>query len=226
MTLTLPQAVFFDWDGTLVDSYHFLHNAHNFAQRELGIRECTVEEFGVYFGRPREILYKDMYGERGEEAKGHFESYVRQNHLKDILPLPGAAEILQTLNALKIPAGIVSNKRGDFIRAEIVNFGWDKLLVSVVGAAEAAQDKPSGAPLIMAIEKANIPYERQNIWFVGDTETDLACAQEVGTPCVFVESPHGESVYSEKYSPVMVVRNCLELNDFLLQSAQNELKKG
>ena len=221
MSLKYPKAVFFDWDGTLVDSYKFLHNAHNYAQRALGIRECSIEEFGVYFGRPREILYKDMYGEQGEEAKGHFETYVRQNHLKDIIALPGAIDVLQTLKKLGIPTGVVSNKKGAFIRAEITNFGWDHFFVSIVGAAEAAHDKPSGAPLLLAIEKANIPHPPSDIWFVGDTETDLACAKEAGSPCIFVTTPHSEQPYSEKYSPALVVANCHALNDFLLQYSQN-----
>lgn len=221
MSLKLPKAMFFDWDGTLVDSFTFLHKAHNHAQRSLGIAETSLAEFHVYFGRPREILYADMYGDKAEEARRHFESYVRERHLKDLQPMPGAEELLRTLKKLNIAAGLVSNKKGDFIRAEVANFGWGDLFVSIVGAAEAAQDKPSAAPLLLAIDKANITDAKGDIWYVGDTETDLACAKEAGCPAVLVETSHQAVDYSGKYSPALVVRNCPELNEYLLQTPEN-----
>jgi phosphoglycolate phosphatase len=221
MNLKRPKAAFFDWDGTLVDSFTFLHKAHNHAQLTLGIPQTSLDEFHVYFGRSREILYRDMYGDKAEEARKHFETFVRGNHLKDLQPMDGAEELLRTLKKLSIPAGLVSNKKGDFIRAEVTNFGWDDYFVSIVGAAEAAQDKPSAAPLLLAIEKANITENRNDIWYVGDTETDLACAKEAGCPSVLVETSHEAVDYSGKYSPVLVVKNCLELNEYLLQTPEN-----
>ena len=221
MSLSFPEAVFLDWDGTLVDSYKFLYNAHNYAQRSLGIRECTIDEFEKYFGRPREQLYKDLYGPHSREAQALFESYVTKNHLNDLKPMEGAKDLLEALLDLDIPAGLVSNKRSDFIRAEVQNFGWESFFVSVVGAGEAMQDKPSAAPLLLAIERASLASNLNKIWYIGDTETDLQCAKNAGCPSVFVQTPQEIDHNLQEYKPVLIVKNCTELKEFLLQCHEN-----
>ena len=120
---SLPKAVFFDWDGTLVDSFAFLHAAHNYTRAQFGMDSFSLDVFAMYFGQPREKLYAEIYGaDNIEAAKGHFEHYVYSNHAKDLKPLPGAKELLETLEGLGIPCGVVTNKKGDLVRKEIENY--------------------------------------------------------------------------------------------------------
>tara|TARA_R100001086_G_scaffold137349_1_gene71705 strand:- start:1375 stop:1527 length:153 start_codon:yes stop_codon:yes gene_type:complete len=41
--LTLPRAVVFDWDNTLVDTWPIIHDALNHTFRAWGLREWTLE---------------------------------------------------------------------------------------------------------------------------------------------------------------------------------------
>src|SRR5688572_23960171 len=150
MKLKRPSAIFLDWDGTLVDSFNFLMEAHNHVRRLLGLETFSPERFSEYFGQPREILYKALYGKHAQDAKGHFETFVQKHHLKFLKPLPGAETLVNTIHNMKFPCGVVSNKKGDFIRAEIENFGWTPLFSAIVGAGEAPQDKPAADPLLLA----------------------------------------------------------------------------
>lgn len=224
-SITFPKAVFFDWDGTLVDSFAFLHGAHNYVRSEFGMEAFTLDTFAHYFGQPREKLYADIYGaDRIEEAKGHFESYVTANH-HTIKPIDGAHDVLQAFSDTGIPMGVVTNKKAALVAKEIENHGWADYFVSVVGAGEADSDKPSAAPLLLALERSELGLAPEDIWFIGDTESDLGCAQEAGAPCVFIEDPDIHAGLVEKYKPFLMFNNCRSFADFLLQSDGNGLKR-
>lgn len=216
--LAKPEAVFFDWDGTLVDSFRFLHAAHNHVRGILGIEPFSLDVFEGYFGQPREKLYRELYGEYIEDAKTHFEAYVRANHLEGLKPTEGAQALLEALHQMAVPCGVVTNKKADLVAAEIQNFGWDKFFKSVVGAAEAEADKPSPAPLHLAVERAVLSCDMKNIWFVGDTDNDLACARDAGAVPVFIGLEKDYIRLSADYNIAFYGPTCAVLRDFLLQN--------
>lgn len=185
----------------------------------------TLETFEGYFGRPREKLYADLYGENKEEAKGHFEAYVLKNHLQQLQPMPGAGSLMEVIRQKALSAGIVSNKKSSFIAEEIRHFGWSDIFLSVVGAGEAPEDKPSPAPLLLALEKGQVKAPMELIWYVGDTETDILCAQAAGCVSVFIENNEEKGRIINEYSPHLTFRNCEEFKDFLLQYTSNTLQK-
>lgn len=221
MTLTKPQKVFFDWDGTLVDSFAFLHAAHSHARKELGIPDFSLEEFGQYFGQPREILYVKLYGERGEEAKKHFEYFVTENHIEGLKAIDGAEEVLKRLHTLGVPCGVVTNKKRTLVEAEIENFGWSEYFDILIGAADAENDKPSPDPLLMAIDRSKQELVHDQVWFVGDTDNDTACSNAAGTKTILILDEEKEP---ETYSKILGtfnidlhVQNCKKFQEFLLQ---------
>ncbi len=216
--IPLPEAVFFDWDGTLVDSFHFLCRAHSHVRNEIGRPELTTEQFERYFGMPREHLYEELYAPHQDKAKTLFESYVNENHLEQISPMPGAEKLLDMLAELGIKTGVVTNKKPSFVLEEIGHLGWQKHFVSVVGAGEAKQDKPAADPLLLAIEKGGGHAGLENIWYVGDTETDLKCAREAKCISIFIQNQGNTEELIDVYQPAVVVKNCDELCGFLLQS--------
>ena len=209
-------AVFWDWDGTLVDSFSFLNSAHNHVRQQFGMGVFSEDEFGVYFGKPREILYRDIYGaENVEEAKEYFETYVTQNHHK-ILPIDGAERLLDGFHQRGLPMGIVTNKKGRFVQAEIAHHGWEHYFKTVVGAGEAEADKPSSAPLLLALEKSNLMLKTSEILFVGDTENDVLCAHEAGANIAFIHKDKNEQNFAKQHGAELIFSTCDEFADFLL----------
>lgn len=213
----LPKAVFFDWNGTLVDSFRFLHTAHNHVRNILGIEPFTLEVFEGYFGQPREKLYKELYGDHIESAKAHFERFVLENHMKYLQPMPGAVSLLESLHKLAIPCGVVSNKKVDLIHVEIKSFDWERFFVSVVGAGEASVDKPSPAPLLLAIERSRLNLNCAEVWFIGDTDNDLQCAQAAGAISVLIAKRSDYENLSKRFRIDLHAENCDQIRAFLLQ---------
>ncbi len=212
------KAVFWDWDGTLVDSFSFLHKTHNHVRGIFGMPEFSVEEFANYFGKPREKLYRDIYGaENIEEAKGHFEAFVFAHH-HEIQPMAGAQRLLEVFSDLKIPMGIVTNKKGVLVNKEIDNHGWGNHFICTVGAGEAGEDKPSHLPLLLALERSGLNIKPSEVLFVGDTENDVLCAYAAGAKIAFIEEDTEKHEIARKHEALLMFRNCDEFTDFLLQS--------
>lgn len=210
--LVYPDAVFFDWDGTLVDSIAFLTKAHNAVKAELGLEAFKEGEFDQYFGVPREVLFREIYGDFAAQGKAGFERYYHANHLTEMVVKDGAVKLLETIQSLGIPMGVVSNKKNDFLQLEVDYLGWRRFFGdAVIGSGVAPSDKPDPAPLIFGISfYDNIQVER--VWYVGDTEVDVECSRSAGCPCILVaplEIEMGNGVWEKKYE---------DLCGFLLQS--------
>lgn len=205
LSLSKPQGIFFDWDGTLVNSFAFLTKAHNAVKAEFDLPPFLGDEFLRYFGVPRDKLFMDIYGRHAEKAKAAFELYYNANHLREMVVMDGVLEMLDTISSLKIPMGVVSNKRSDFLRAEVEYLGWDKYFGDVVvGAGDAVADKPNPAPLVLAVSKYD-SMEIDRIWYVGDTHIDIECSQAAGCPCIMVapmDDIDRDGVYDKNYAQI------------------------
>lgn len=217
--LHLPEAIFFDWDGTLVDSYGFLNGAHNNVRSQFGMEPLPEGGFARFFGLPREQLFIDIYGNRSEEAKAAFEKYYLANHLHDLEVLDGVEEMLECIAQSGIIMGVVSNKKSRFLQAEVLHLGWDKYFHDIViGAGDASADKPDGAPILLAAKKAG-NLSSSKIWYVGDTHIDVQASLSAGCPCILVAPIEVNNIKG------VSVKNYSEICGFLLQCMEKSLKK-
>lgn len=185
MTLGRPQAVLFDWDNTLVDCWGVIHRALSDAFVAMGQRPWTFDEAKLRVRRSLRDSFPELFGDRWTEAREVFYSSYHANHLAHLVPLPGAEALLESLAAGGIALGVVSNKDGNYLRAEADHLGWRRHFAAVVGATDAAADKPAAAPVVMALAAAGIE-PGPHVWFVGDAAIDMECAYGTGCRAVLV----------------------------------------
>ncbi len=217
MELKAPKAIFFDWDGTLVDSYQFLVDAHGAVRGRFGLPLFEEGEYEQYFGKPRDVLYRLIYGEGNyEQAKIWFQDYVLAHHIDALKPIKGAGELLAVVQDMNIPMGVVSNKKSDFIRKEAEKFGWESYFESITGAGDAAQDKPAVDPLVLGLCNAGLSLGGEDIWFVGDTDSDLKCAQDFGCVSVLLRNGVDTAILEHTYKPHLALECCARLQEKLL----------
>jgi phosphoglycolate phosphatase-like HAD superfamily hydrolase len=67
-------------------------------------------------------------------------------------------------------------------------------------------------------------FSMENVWFVGDTDNDLACAQSAGAISVLIAEKEPYIRLSKDYKIDLYCHNCKELHDFLLQYNGKPLK--
>jgi phosphoglycolate phosphatase len=173
--VTLPQAILFDWDNTLIDSWPTIHEATNAVFTAMGHPLWTLEETKARVRRSLRETFPEMFGGRWEEARDVYYRHIRAHHLDTLLPLPGIAEMLAALDRAGIYLGVVSNKDGALLRAEAEHLGWGRHFGALVGAGDASRDKPACEPLDMALAKSGFT-RGDTVWYVGDTGMDMQCA--------------------------------------------------
>lgn len=183
--LTTPHAVLFDWDNTLVDTWPTIHSALNSTLRFMEHEPWSMDYVKANVKKSMREAFPELFGDRWQEAAAHFQQSYRAVHLEQLNALPGAEETLRLLRTKPLFVGIVTNKKGDTLKKELAHLGWEHYFDAAVGAGDAARDKPSADPALMALETYK-GARQQHVWFVGDTGVDLACAAAIGaTPILY-----------------------------------------
>jgi phosphoglycolate phosphatase len=178
-TISRPEAILFDWDNTLVDSWATIHEALNFLMEAMDKPLWTIEETRERVRLSLREAFPRIFGERWHEARDIYLDRFRTIHLERLTALPGRTELLENLADNGIFLGIVSNKTGSLLRREADHIGWSALFGSVVGAGDAPLDKPDAAPVRLALEPSGID-PGETVWLVGDTGIDMECAHNSG----------------------------------------------
>lgn len=124
-----------------------------------------------------------MFGDRWTEARDIFHAALSSQHLAHVRPMQGAAEALTAGRAW--PQGVVSNKGGKFLRAEVAHLGWEAHFGAVIGAGDAAADKPDPAPIRLALDRLGATADR-SVWYLGDTALDMRTARAAGVTAVLI----------------------------------------
>lgn len=184
--LPRPRAILFDWDNTLVDNWPAIHDALNATFAAMGHDLWTLDETKARLRRSLRDSFPEMFGERWTEARGVFYARFEAAHLEHLTALPGAGETLAALVETGLYLGVVSNKTGRYLRAEAARLGWERHFSRLVGATDAAADKPAPEPVRMALEGSGIG-PGPDVWFVGDGAIDVECAHVSGLTAVVVE---------------------------------------
>src|SRR5437016_13237031 len=179
MALLRPRAILFDWDNTLVDSWATIHEALNFLMRAMGTLEWSLAETRERVRLSLRDTFPILFGERWEEAQRIYLDKFREIYLDRLSPLPGRAAMLRALAEEGTFLGVFSNKTGELLRREVARLGWSDFFGSIVGAGDAAADKPASDPVHLALSMSGIPAGEE-VWFVGDTAIDMECALHSG----------------------------------------------
>lgn len=185
--LSRPRAVLFDWDGTLVDSGACVQEAHNHVRRAFGMDDFTQEEFmhAARIGTGRET-FTVLYPTRVNEALDIYYGVVPELRTAHVGPIAGALEFVDQLYRAGVPLGVVSNMRHGPLVDEIARMNWGHYFQTVIGAGEAARGKPSPDPVYLAAERMGMTRaDLENVWFVGDMDTDEKAAKAARCPFLY-----------------------------------------
>jgi phosphoglycolate phosphatase len=216
MSLPPPHALLWDWDNTLVDAWAGVQAGMNAALRAFDMPEWSVQEVRARARLSLRESFPALFGAEWEKARDLFYAEVRVRHLEFITPLAGVAEAMTAGAAW--PQGVVSNKQGPILRREAEHLGWSPRFGVLLGAGDAVADKPSPAPVLLALEKLGVAPGPE-VWFIGDTGVDMQAARAAGCSAVLLgDAAHDGGV--EALAPDAHFRDGHELAECLLGLAK------
>jgi phosphoglycolate phosphatase len=211
VTLVRPRALLFDWDNTLVDTWGAIHHALTVTFEAMGQQPWTLDETRQRVRRSAREAFPVLFGARAEEATGIFYLAFESDHLETLEARGGAEAMLRGLaESGGYYLAVVSNKRGDLLRSEASELGWDGYFERMIGANDAARDKPAVDAVKMALGDSGLAPGPE-VWFVGDTDIDMVCATNAGClPVLLRDEPPGAGEFAGS-EPRFHVADCVQL---------------
>jgi len=210
----IPRALIFDWDNTLVDSWDAIHHALVVTFTAMGHEPWTLSDTKAKVRRSLRDAFPAIFGERWDEARKLYLDTFTATHLERIAPAPGAADLLAELAARGHYLAVVSNKTGPVLRREAAHLGWTPFFRRLVGAGDAAADKPDAAPVRLALEGSGIEPD-ETVWYVGDTAIDMECAANSGCHGVLIGAVDPADPGFAQFPPALQFSACALLSRHL-----------
>lgn len=194
-----PVCVFFDLDGTLVDTAPDLGYALNEVRREQGLPSLADALIRPYASTGTRGLLRLGFGDHHPDyvnLRDRFLALYAANTTRASRPFPGISELLAALAAQDIGWGVVTNKSRAFTDRIMTALSWPVPPVSIACADEVGKPKPDPASILLACDRAGVDPRR--CVYVGDADRDIAAGRSAGMATVGIT--YG---YIEPHSPPM-----------------------
>jgi len=177
-------AFLFDLDGTLVDSVYNHVRAWHLALREEGI-ELSVWRIHRKIGMSGGLFTHQLLRELGMDLNPETIQRLRKRHAEhflamsgEVVPLPGAIDLLRSLQELDLPWAIATSGRMVTARANLDSLGVDPETAVVVTRDEVSYAKPDPDLFIEAARR--LGTSTQGSYVVGDSIWDMIAAARCG----------------------------------------------
>lgn len=181
-------AVIFDLDGTLTDTLGDLKNSVNYALREFGFPERTLDEVRSFVGNGvRKLIYlsvpENTDEETAERCLSVFKEYYKTHSLVETKPYNGIISMLEVLKKQGIKTAVVTNKMHEAAE-EIVKIFFGNLIDVTLGQIDGVAQKPQPDGIYHVLGKLGVLHKKSV--YVGDSEVDCITAKNAGVPCIGV----------------------------------------
>ncbi len=179
-------AVFFDLDGTLVDTAPDMVAVLQAVQKDCGtdptpfhLARCYVSNGAMgllSFGFPNiEIEFG------GELHQKYLEHYAEMVCIESAV-FDGLSDMLDELDALGLPWGVVTNKPHQLTEPLLHALKLAERSVCAISGDTLAVRKPDPAPVLLACDIAGV--DPSTTIFVGDAERDIEAGRRAGTATI------------------------------------------
>ncbi len=182
----------FDLDGTLVDSFRPIHSSFQYALASLGSdRTLEWKEMMALVGTSLDDSFRLLVPETSVlQAVTLFREHYNRIVLEETFPLPGTAELLNLLDNRKVPAGVVTNKKGEAARLILSHLKFSPPIRFCLGEADGFAAKPAPDMVLEGLRR--LGTRAGETLFVGDSPFDFHAARSAGVPVALLPTgTHG-----------------------------------
>jgi beta-phosphoglucomutase len=181
------QAVIFDMDGVLVDSYHAHYRSWLQAARPWGLT-FSEAEFGATFGRTSREIIEHFWG-KGRLGPAEIaaldaakEAAYREIVARDFPAMPGAKETIAALHAAGFRLGIGSSGPPENVELVFERLAIRPWIGAVVTGKDVTRGKPDPQVFVLTAERLGVRPARCVV--VEDAPAGIAAAHAAGMAAV------------------------------------------
>ena len=190
-------AIFFDLDGTLVDSSIGIHNGFTYTFEQLGVPSPDAKTIRGFMGPPLETSFAScLPADQVETAIQLYRSYYKEKGVYEAQLFPQIKNLLTEL-AQQYPLYITTTKNTPTAIDMTSNFEINQFFDGIYGSSPQALHKAD--VIRQALQTHKLASDRVAI--IGDTKYDMIGAQETGIKKLAVTWGFGEEEELMNYRP-------------------------
>ena len=214
------EAVLFDWDGTLLNSFAADTAAYLAMFREIGIR-WGVAELAKHYSPNWYHVYKaaKLPRSRWNDADAAWRRHYTRHRPR---LMDGARKVLRWV-AARHTVGLVTSGDRDRVTRQLREFGLTRTFTARVCSGDTVHRKPHPAPLRLALRQLQL--EPSACIYVGDSPEDLEMADRAGVPAIAILGPFPTERRLRQARPRFLLESISELPP-LLESLQLVTHRG
>lgn len=200
----------FDLDGTLLNTLNDLAASTNYALRQCGMPEHSIDDVRRFVGNGIRLLMERAVPQGAENARFEecfsiFQQHYLKHSLDTTLPYEGVNELIHLLRQQGCRMAVVSNKFYVATKELVAHF-FPEIEVAI-GEHEAAGIRKKPAPDTVEEALRQLGVDKKDAVYVGDSDVDIATARNSGLPCISVLwgfrdrdflVAHGATTFAEK----------------------------
>ncbi len=180
--------VVFDLDGTILNTLEDLADSTNYALRENGLPERSIEQVRCFVGNGIRKLMERAVPEGTEEAvircvHESFTAHYKVHCADKTKAYDGVLELLRALRDAGCMTAVVSNK-ADYGVQTLCQDYFPGLFDFAVGEREGIRRKPNPDSVNEVLEKLKV--RREDAVYIGDSDVDIQTAKNAGLDCISV----------------------------------------
>jgi len=206
------QGVLFDWDGTLIDSYHADTSAYLAMFKEMGI-PWGIEELEKHYSPNWYQVYRAAklprkhWSEADRAWRAHYAKHKPQL-------IPGVRSVLDAVSR-RHHLGLVTSGDNDRVARQLREFRLTRLFAARVCSGDTLKKKPHPAPLRLALKKMKM--DPGCCVYVGDAPQDVEMARSAGVLAIGVLGPYPTEKRLRAAQPEVLLSSLEELPHVLDQ---------
>ncbi len=211
------ETVIFDLDGTLLNTLEDLAAAVNYALREMGMPERTMDEVRCFVGngvrRLMELSVPHGFSNPAfEETFAKFKEYYGIHCNDKTSAYEGVLPLLRELKAEGYAMAIVSNKPDSAVK-ELSEIYFEGIVPVAIGERAGVLKKPAPDTVYEALKELDMPAE--TAVYVGDSDVDIMTAKNAGLPCISVLWGFRDEEFLCEHGATRFARTPDEIKQFL-----------
>ncbi|AIL32462.1 phosphoglycolate phosphatase [Basilea psittacipulmonis] len=222
----MKKAVFFDLDGTLINSVPDVALACQKMLAELQRPILPESRIQAFLGKgartlvarclSNDITHYEVDKDVLEPALQLFRQYYRQHNGEKATLYPYTRETLDTLYSMGVTLALVTNKPSAFTPDLLKKFQLDHYFDLLVCGDTCEHEKPHPAPILYALETLNLTASE--VVFVGDSENDTLAAQAAQMDVLLLPYGYTEGKSLSDLNPTAFIQDLRGVIDYIVQN--------
>lgn len=188
MILPKFKGVFFDLDGTLLDTTPLIVQSFQYAFEHHYQRRILLEDIQPFMGKPLRAAMEVMAPGAEDEVIQTYRNFNLLHHDRLAGIFDGVQETVISLHEAGIRLAIVTSKTSVMARRGLRLFDLEKYFDTVVGVEDTKRHKPEPDPVFRALAETGL--SANECLMVGDSPHDIASGQGAGLKTAAVRWTH------------------------------------